>query len=112
MTSKEQLLASVLNIVEVLEGTEPLTEDAEQLDEGYDISDWVGDSALDIVYRVDSSGRYRGVEITVAIGGPTIWISAPRQLVHGVWGSDRYHRSYDDRVGLGDFMAEMWECAK
>ena len=112
MTSKEQLLANVRAIVEKLECSKPLTEDAEQLEEGYDISDWVGDSALDIVYRVDSSGHYRGVEVTVAIGGPTIWIDTQRQLVHGVWGSDRYHRSYDDQVGLDDFMAEMWECAK
>ena len=112
MTSKECLLANVVYIVAQLETREPLTEDAGQLDDGYGLSDWVSDSALDIVYRINSDGSYLGAEVTVAVGGPTVWIDTQRQVVHGSWGHDRYERDYDDSVGLDDYMGEIWEGSK
>lgn len=109
MTSEEQLLANVMGIVAKLEGAEPLTEDEHAAIEDYGLLDYVSDSALDIVYRVGSDGSYRGTEVTVAVGGPTIWIDTARRVVHGSWGQDRYQRMYDDSVGLDDFMEDMWE---
>ncbi len=104
------LLASVLHIVEKLECSKPSTEDAEWLDEGWaSWQDWLFFSALDVIYRIGSEGGYHGAEITLNVGGTTIYIDTQRQLVHGVWGSERLSWDYEDTVGLDAFMADMWK---
>lgn len=109
MTSQEQLQAQVDGVAEVLEAvaqgrynfyTCEIADDdtdidkAECNDDNYE-SDFDGgfaryfENALDIEYRVDSQLCYRGAFITVAVGGPSIYIDTHRGEVVGLWWSDK-----------------------
>ena len=108
MTSKEQLQEEVRGIALELEAVacgrynfytceiaddDTDIDEAECNDDNYE-SDFDGGveryfaDALDIEYRVDSQLRYRGVIITVAVGGPTIYVDTCAGEVRGYWGSD------------------------
>ena len=105
MDSKEQLLDSVLRLAEALSSLEKLAEYEETpLDEAFD---QFCEGFLDIEYTHSSGGEFLGAEITICLGGPTIWIETRYSNIVGVWGSDRFERSYDDGIGLEDMIEEM-----
>ena len=105
MNSKEQLLDSVLRLAEALSSLEKLAEyeDTPQ-DEAFDR---FSEGFLDVEYTYDSGGEFLGAEITICLGGPTIWIETRYSNIVGVWGSDRFERSYQDGIGLEDMIQEM-----
>ena len=105
MNSKEQLLDSVLRLAEALSSLEKLAEYEETpQDEAFEQFCY---GLMDIEYTYDSSGEFLGAEITICLGGPTIWIETRYSKIVGVWGSDRFERSYDDGIGLEDMIEEM-----
>ena len=105
MNSKQQLLNSVLRLAEALSNLENLAEYEETtLDEAFG---QFCDSFLDIEYNYSSGGEFLGAEVTVCLGGPTIWIETRYSKVVGVWGSDRFERSYEDGIGLENMIEEM-----
>lgn len=108
MTSQEQLKAQVNGIAEVLEAVaqgrynfwtceiaddDTDIDEAECNDDNYE-SDFDGgfaryfEDALDIEYRVDSQLCYKGAIITVAVGGPAIYVDTYAGEVRGYWWSD------------------------
>lgn len=105
MNSKEQLLDSVLRLAEALSSLEKLAE-YEDTPQG-EAFDQFCDSFLDIEYSYNSGGELLGAEITICLGGPTIWIETRDCTIVGVWGSDRYARSYDDGIGLEERIRDM-----
>ena len=62
-------------------------EDEDEEDEG--IGQYLNDSSLDIDIVTSIDGCYRGAEVTVSCGGPTVWIDTRTSTVKGVWGSAR-----------------------
>ena len=105
MNSKEQLLDSVLRLAEALSSLEKLAEYEETpQDEAFEQFCY---GLMDTEYTYDSSGDFLGAEITVCLGGPTISIETRYSKVVGVWGSDRFERSYEDGIGLEDMIQEM-----
>ncbi len=72
-------------------------------------SDYLAD-ALDIEYIVGGDGEYRGARVLITFGGPNIWINTRTKTVEGYWWSDNAFASFDDTLGLDDFLSEMWEC--
>lgn len=72
-------------------------------------SDYLMD-ALDIQYIVSSSREYLGARVLVSFGGPNIWINTLTNTVEGYWWTDKAFASFDDNIGIDDFLAEMWEC--
>lgn len=63
-------------------------EENESNEEATDFYEYVSDS-LDIEYRIDSKGEYRGAYIWVTLGGPNIHIDTFSGYIKGAWGSDR-----------------------
>ena len=105
MTSQEQLQAQVDGVAEVLEAVaqgrynfytceiaddDTDIDEAECNDDNYE-SDFDGgfaryfEDVCDVEYHVDSQLRYRGAIITVAVGGPSIYIDTHRGEVVGLW---------------------------
>jgi len=53
-----------------------------------DIYEYLSD-VLDVEYRLDSSFNLRGVEVSVTLGGPNVWIDTYAETVEGAWGTER-----------------------
>lgn len=49
--------------------------------------DYVSD-ALDIEYRTDARGGYRGTLLTLAVGGPTVTLDTATGELRAMWGLD------------------------
>lgn len=49
--------------------------------------DYVSD-ALDIEYKIDARGGYRGALLTLTMGGPTITLDTATGELRAVWGFD------------------------
>mgnify|MGYP003300865345 CR=1 FL=1 len=86
-------------------GTIHEVDDLEQLS----IWDWA-DNILDWRYIIERDKSYRSVEIMVAFGGPTIWISTESKSVELYWWGDRasYPISYRATEALDEWAEEMW----
>lgn len=134
MTSQEQLQEEVRNIALALEAvaqgrfnfyTCEIADDdtdineAECNDDNYE-SDFDGgfaryfEDALDIEYRVDSQLRYRDAIITVAVGGPSVYIDTCAGEVRGYWGSDKATADIWRRTcnAIDDFFEEEFNCLR
>jgi len=72
--------------------------------------DYVSD-ILDINYIITSDKSYIGIRLTVAFGGPNIYIDTFSKQVQGYWGSDEYIKSYfNDELGIDDYFEEYYNC--
>lgn len=103
MTTSTHLLNNVLHWCELLEGRH----EAQIIEDGYE-SFWhmLSEAILDVEHRVGGGGGYRGSDVYVALGGPTVYIDTRRELVVGTWGSERIERSYTDNVGLWEHLED------
>ena len=59
------------------------------LEETFDLVDYINENALDIEYTIGSDKGYRGCRIAVTLGGPNIYINTRRGAVEGYWGTER-----------------------
>lgn len=134
MTSQEQLQEEVRNIALALEAVaqgrynfytceiaddDTDIDEAECNDDNYE-SDFDGgfaryfEDALDIEYHVDSQLHYRGAIITVAVGGPSIYVDTYKGEVVGLWWSDKatayiWHTTAN---AIDDFFEEEYNCLR
>ena len=96
MDTKQQLLDNVMDIAKTLEK------------EDLCVSDFV-DEALGIeTIHFSPSGNFKGAEILLAFGGPTIWIETGECKIYGAWGGDNFERSYEDNSNLDEYMEELY----
>jgi hypothetical protein len=95
---ESELKAQVLSVVSDIENSQ------------MDACDFLGyeHEALDVQYVINSDRSYRGAYILVAFGGPNIWINTVHGTVQGFWGNESVELSYEDSMGLDDFMADMY----
>lgn len=105
MTSKEQLLNSVLGLADALSSVDKLAE-YYSVNQDEAINSFI-ESVLDINYIHNYLGELIGAEITMTCGGPTVWIETRYSKIVGTWGSDRFERSYIDGVGLDQLVEDM-----
>ena len=105
MTSKEQLLNSVLRLSDALESVDKLGEYFEVPSE--DAINTLIEDMLDMDYIYNSRGELLGAEIMMTCGGPTLWIETRYNKVVGTWGNDRVERSYIDGVNLDELVEDM-----
>ena len=55
--------------------------DIEKLSNGESLLSYMGDRALELYYRITHEGEFAGVEITLGLGNPTIWINYDGSLI-------------------------------
>ena len=65
------------------------------------------DNVYDIEWTTHRDHEYRSARLLVAGGGPTIWVNMMTTNVEGYWGTDKVKHSFDDNIGLDDYLLEM-----
>ena len=65
------------------------------------------DGVYDIEWTTHRDHNYRAARLLVAGGGPTIWVNMMTDNVEGYWGTDRVKHSFDDNIGLDEYLLEM-----
>ena len=67
---------------------------------------------LDINYVVGCDREYLGAQITVAWGGPNIYIHTRSCTVKGYWGGDQAQWGYVDNIDLDYVCEELYNCGR
>ena len=65
------------------------------------------DKVYDIEWTTHRDHEYRSARLLVAGGGPTIWVNMMTTNVEGYWGTDKVKHSFDDNIGLDDYLLDM-----
>ena len=72
-----------------------------------------GDSAsaiMDHVYNIEwithQNHTYKAARLLVAGGGPNIWVNLQTNTVDGYWASDKFSWSFQDNIGLDEYLQE------
>ena len=65
------------------------------------------DGVYDIEWTTHRDHGYRAARLLVAGGGPTIWVNTMTDNVEGYWGTDKVKHSFDDNIGLDNYLLEM-----
>ena len=94
--TKQELLNMVLNTVKQLE------------DEDNTVDNFMEDVLSIESICKDPQGNWKGAELCWAYGGPGIYIDTQYNKVEGYWGSDSITRTYDDNIGLDEFLEEIY----
>ena len=53
---------------------------------------------------------YKAARLLVAGGGPNIWVNLHTDTVDGYWWGDHCKHSFDDNIGLNDYLEELHSC--
>ena len=61
--------------------------------------DYLSKNCYDVQYRIDGRGNYKSVEITVAVGGPNIYIDTADDRVKLCWWHEKADCSFLPDVG-------------
>ena len=99
-TCNQQLERMVKNIA--LDITEGKPETAyEYMEDVYNI-EWI----------THQDHSYKAARLLVAGGGPNIWVNLQTNTVDGYWASDKFSWSFQDAIGLDDYLQEMHDSNK
>ena len=83
--------------------TEP--DDYERAQDGYSYFA----NSLEVEWVTDDRGLYKGANILVAFGGPTVWVNTRKQIVEGAWWNESYSAAYNyDAYDLHGVGAELY----
>ena len=112
-TCNEQLERMVKNIAEDI--TNPVISNDEQEDGSVEqhggASEWMED-VYNIEWITHQDHSYKAARLLVAGGGPNIWVNLQTNTVDGYWASDKFSWSFQDAIGLDDYLQEMHESNK
>ena len=103
-TCNEQLERMVKNI-------------AEDITNGLKIDDTSGTGTvsefMDHVYNIEwithQDHTYKAARLLVAGNGPNIWVNLQTNTVDGYWASDKFSWSFQDTIGLDEYLQELHE---
>jgi len=99
-TCYEQLERMVKSYAEDI--TEPKTP---TLDDAHEFMNHV----YNIEWITHQDHTYKAARLLVAGGGPNIWVNLQTNTVDGYWGSDNRSWSFQDNIGLDDYLREIHE---
>jgi len=63
----------------------------------------------DVEYILDGQMNFKGADVMVAGGGPSLWINTKDKKVRGYWWGSRASWTYNDNVDLAGYMEEIYE---
>ena len=68
---------------------------------------------MDHVYNIEwitnQDHIYKAARLLVAGGWPNIWVNLQTNTVDGYWASDKFSWSFQDNIGLDDYLQELHE---
>ena len=99
-TCNEQLERMVKNYANDI--TEPKTP---TLDDAHEFMDHV----YNIEWITHQDHSYKAARLLVAGNGPNIWVNLQTNTVDGYWASDKFSWSFQDNIGLDEYLQEMHE---
>ena len=69
------------------------------------------DDMLDVEFSVDTRMRLRGVRVTLALGGPGIWLDTNTGEIRAAWGSTKYTFEIPTTMcdQINDYYEEMFD---
>ena len=71
------------------------------------------ESFMEGVYSIEwithQDHTYKAARLLVAGGGPNIWVNLMTNTVDGYWASDRFSWSFQDNIGLDEYLQELHE---
>ncbi len=67
------------------------------------------EGVYDIEWITHNDHTYKAARLLVAGGGPTIWVNLHTDTVDGYWWGDHCKHSFDDNIGLNDYLEELHE---
>ena len=71
------------------------------------------ESFMEGVYSIEwithQDHSYKAARLLVAGNGPNIWVNLQTNTVDGYWASDRFSWSFQDNIGLDEYLQEMHE---
>ena len=71
---------------------------------------------MDHVYNIEwithQDHTYKAARLLVAGGGPNIWVNLHTDTVDGYWWGDHCKHSFDDNIGLNDYLEELHSASK
>jgi len=70
------------------------------------------EGVYDIEWITHQDHSYKAARLLVAGGGPNIWVNLQTNTVDGYWASDKFSWSFQDAIGLDDYLQEMHESNK
>ena len=105
-TCEEQLRRMCKNIAEeITEGKEIRTKEGDDVT----VSQWM-EGVYDIEWITHNDHTYKAARLLVAGGGPNIWVNLHTDTVDGYWWGDHCKHSFDDNIGLNDYLEELHAC--
>ena len=75
------------------------------------ITEWM-DGVYDIEWITHQDHTYKAARLLVAGGGPNIWVNLHTDTVDGYWWGDHCKHSFDDNIGLNDYLEELHSASK
>jgi RES domain-containing protein len=72
-------------------------------------SDWM-EGVYDIEWITYQDKTYKSARLMVAGGGPSIWVNLQRNVVQGYWWGDYCEHSFQDNIGLDEYLEEIFDC--
>jgi len=67
------------------------------------------DGVYDIEWITHQDHSYKAARLLVAGNGPNIWVNLQTNTVDGYWASDRFSWSFQDNIGLDEYLQDMHE---
>jgi len=67
------------------------------------------DGVYDIEWITHQDHSYKAARLLVAGGGPNIWVNLQTNTVDGYWASDKFSWSFQDNIGLDEYLQDMHE---
>jgi len=68
---------------------------------------------MDHVYNIEwithQDHSYKAARLLVAGNGPNIWVNLQTNTVDGYWASDKFSWSFQDNIGLDEYLHDMHE---
>ena len=68
------------------------------------------ESFMEGVYSIEwithQDHTYKAARLLVAGGGPNIWVNLQTNTVDGYWASDKFSWSFQDNIGLDEYLKE------